>query len=272
MSRKVAGGGLGTIVLVLVGLYFGIDPGVILQSTGALAPPAQTSQVALSPEEQELGEFVSVVLADTEDTWHAIFQQAGSEYREPKLVLFSGAVESACGYAQAAVGPFYCPRDQKLYIDLSFYRYLRQRYNAPGDFAQAYVIAHEIGHHVQALLGVSDKVQSMQNRISEEELPLVFAATRQLEWPLERLLALPGETGQGEGSNMRRGVIMSGISEKELHMILGGYRSMGLPAQLWATLTPTSGKWPLRLLLEELAAEREAMLRRQAACQTRKTS
>jgi predicted metalloprotease len=169
MARKVAGGGLGTIVLVLVGLYFGIDPGVILQSTGALAPPSQTSHAPLSSEEKELGEFVSVVLADTEDTWHAIFRQAGSQYREPKLVLFSGAVESACGYAQAATGPFYCPADEKVYIDLSFFEDLQNRFGAPGDFAQAYVIAHEIGHHVQTLTGISGKVHAAKRQLSERD-------------------------------------------------------------------------------------------------------
>ena len=169
MARKVAGGGLGTIVLVLVGLYFGIDPGVILQSTGTLAPPSQTSHAPLSPEEKELGEFVSVVLADTEDTWHAIFRQAGSQYREPKLVLFSGAVESACGYAQSATGPFYCPADEKVYIDLSFFEDLQNRFGAPGDFAQAYVIAHEIGHHVQTLTGISGKVHAAKRQLSERD-------------------------------------------------------------------------------------------------------
>jgi predicted metalloprotease len=169
MARKVAGGSLGTIILVLVGLYFGIDPGVILQSTGALAPPSQTSHAPLSPEEKELGEFVSVVLADTEDTWHAIFRQAGSQYREPKLVLFSGAVESACGYAQSATGPFYCPADEKVYIDLSFFEDLQNRFGAPGDFAQAYVIAHEIGHHVQTLTGISGKVHAAKRQLSERD-------------------------------------------------------------------------------------------------------
>lgn len=169
MSRKVVGGGLGTIVLVLVGLYFGIDPGVILQSTGALSPPSQTSPVGLSPAEKELGEFVAVVLADTEDTWHAIFQQEGSRYREPTLVLFSGAVESACGYAQSATGPFYCPADEKVYIDLSFFEDLQNRFGAPGDFAQAYVIAHEIGHHVQTLAGISEKVHAAKRQRSERE-------------------------------------------------------------------------------------------------------
>jgi len=169
MARKVAGGGLGTIVLVLVGLYFGIDPSVILQSTGTLSPPSQTSHLALSPAEQELGEFVAVVLADTEDTWHQIFEQEGSRYREPTLVLFSGAVESACGYAQSATGPFYCPADEKVYIDLSFFEALQNRLGAPGDFAQAYVIAHEIGHHVQTLAGVSEKVHAAKRQASERK-------------------------------------------------------------------------------------------------------
>ena len=127
VSPKVAGGGIGTIVLVLVGLYFGIDPGVILQGTGSLrAPVSQTSSAPISAAEQELADFVSVVLADTEDTWHGIFNKGGGQYREPKLVLFSGAVESACGFAQSATGPFYCPADQKVYLDLSFF----QEFNA----------------------------------------------------------------------------------------------------------------------------------------------
>ena len=156
MARKVAGGSLGTIVLVLVGLYFGIDPGVILQSTGTLAPPSQTSHAPLSPEEKELGEFVSVVLADTEDTWHALFRRAGDRYREPTLVLFSGMTRSACGLGQAAMGPFYCPADHKVYIDLSFYRDLKERHHAPGDFAQAYVVAHEVGNPLGAILGYTE--------------------------------------------------------------------------------------------------------------------
>jgi hypothetical protein len=123
----------------------------------------------LSPKEQELGAFVAVVLADTEDTWHQIFQEAGNQYREPKLVLFSGAVESACGYAQSATGPFYCPADEKVYLDLSFFEALQHRLGAPGDFAQAYVIAHEIGHHVQTLTGISSKVHKARRKLSERE-------------------------------------------------------------------------------------------------------
>ena len=167
VSRGVAGGGLGTVVIVLVALYFGVDPGVLMQ--GVPTQPHTTETAPPSPEQQELAEFVSVVLADTEDTWHEIFQQSGQRYQEPKLVLFIGAVQSACGFAQAAMGPFYCPGDQKVYIDLSFYDDLRTRHGAPGDFAQAYVIAHEIGHHVQNLTGISGEVQSMRRRVSETE-------------------------------------------------------------------------------------------------------
>jgi hypothetical protein len=173
VSPRVAGGGIGTIVLVLVALYLGVDPSVILNQTQMTVPGAGTSTqsapYSASPEEQRLAEFVSVVLADTEDTWHALFRGMEKTYEEPRLVLFSGSVESACGLASAAVGPFYCPADQKLYIDLSFYSDLKNRFGAPGDFAQAYVIAHEVGHHVQNLLGIAEKVRSLRGRISEAE-------------------------------------------------------------------------------------------------------
>jgi len=169
-GRKVVGGGIGTIILALVAMYFGIDPSVILQQGGSpLSAPTETRQAGKPPANDELAQFVSVVLADTEDTWHEIFKKNGKSYQEPKLVLFTGAVESACGYAQAAMGPFYCPMDQKVYIDLGFYRDLKERYKAPGDFAQAYVIAHEVGHHVQSLLGISEKVQTMQRRVGKAE-------------------------------------------------------------------------------------------------------
>lgn len=167
-APTLAGGGIGAIVLVLIALYFGIDPSFLLQSGSPGGVPAgQTVQV--SPADDESRQFVSVILADTEDTWRDLFRQMGGVYQEPKLVLFSGAVESACGFAQAAVGPFYCPADQKVYIDLGFFDELKNRFKAPGDFAQAYVIAHEIGHHVQNLLGVSAKVQSLRARVSAAE-------------------------------------------------------------------------------------------------------
>jgi predicted metalloprotease len=154
----VAGGGIGSIVLVLLALYFGVDPSVVLQ--GQPAQQTQQAPAASSRGSDEIRDFVSVVLADTEDTWRELFRRMNREYIDPKLVLFSGSVQSACGMAGAAVGPFYCPGDHKLYLDTSFFRDLRDRFGAPGDFAQAYVIAHEVGHHVQTLLGISDKVQN----------------------------------------------------------------------------------------------------------------
>ena len=170
LSGKAKGGGIGLLVLVLVGLFFGIDPSLILQLGGNMTGPSvQESQYAPSEAENELADFVSVVLADTEDTWGALFSQAGGRYEEPTLVLFTGAVDSACGFAQAAMGPFYCPADRKVYIDLSFYHDLRTKMGAPGDFAQAYVVAHEVGHHVQNLLGLSDKVHAMRPRLSQTD-------------------------------------------------------------------------------------------------------
>jgi predicted metalloprotease len=170
LSGKAQGGGVGILILALVGLYFGIDPSVILQQGSNLSGTSvERSEYVPSAEENELAEFVSVVLADTEDTWRALFRGGGGTYEEPRLVLFTGAVESACGFAQAAMGPFYCPGDRKVYIDLGFYRDLRERMGAPGDFAQAYVIAHEVGHHVQNLLGITEKVHALRNRLSQTE-------------------------------------------------------------------------------------------------------
>lgn len=160
------GGGIGTIVIALIVYLLGGDPSSLPQS-----PPSTTNtgQYQATPQEDSLKQFVSVVLAETEDTWNALFRQRGEQYREPRLVLFSDQVQSACGMAGAAVGPFYCPSDSKMYIDLSFYRQLRERLGAPGDFAQAYVIAHEVGHHVQNLLGISDQVHRAQQRMSKTE-------------------------------------------------------------------------------------------------------
>jgi predicted metalloprotease len=162
----MAGGGLGTLILVLLGLYLGVDPQLLMNQVGV--QPQQ--QNAIAPErEDQLKEFVSVILADTEDVWTELFAKAGRRYREPKLVLFTGRVDSACGQASAAVGPFYCPGDEMVYIDLGFYDELENRFDAPGDFAQAYVIAHEIGHHVQKLLGTMDKVHAAQRGMSQED-------------------------------------------------------------------------------------------------------
>lgn len=164
--------GIGTIVLALVAMYFGIDPSVVLDTAGLSQPPAAVAEhegSARSPAEDELARFASMVLADTEDTWGALFEGTGRPYQEPRLVLFTGATRSACGVGQAEMGPFYCPADGKVYLDLSFFNELRDRFRAPGDFAQAYVIAHEVGHHVQNLLGISGKVQDARQRLSERE-------------------------------------------------------------------------------------------------------
>ncbi len=170
VSRKgLAGGGIGAIILALVAMYFGVDPAVVLNQTGNLAPTQEEQPVTFSPEEEQLKEFMSVVLADTEDVWGTLFQGSGQRYQPPTLVLFSGAVESACGFAEAAVGPFYCPADQKLYLDMRFFNDLAQRHDAPGDFAQAYVVAHEVGHHVQTLLGISEQVHAARQRAGEAE-------------------------------------------------------------------------------------------------------
>ena len=168
-GRGLAGGGIGAIVLALVAMYFGGDPAVVLNQAGNLAPTQEEQQTTFSPEEEKLKEFMSVVLADTEDVWATLFQKSGQQYTQPKLVLFSGAVNSACGFAEAAMGPFYCPGDQKLYLDMSFFNDLAQRHDAPGDFAQAYVLAHEVGHHVQTLLGISEKVHAARSREGEAE-------------------------------------------------------------------------------------------------------
>lgn len=171
VSGTVVTGGIGTIILALIAMFLGVDPSIVLNSSTSVNNNSyQTSQPRqISPQEEKLSDFVSVVLADTEDTWSKIFRENGLVYQEPKLVLFTGTVQSACGSAQAAMGPFYCPADQKVYIDLSFYQDLKNRHHSPGDFAQAYVVAHEIGHHVQNLLGISRKVQSLQRRVSEVE-------------------------------------------------------------------------------------------------------
>ncbi|CAB3868042.1 hypothetical protein A9G00_17550 [Achromobacter xylosoxidans] len=157
--------GIGTIVLALVAMYFGVDPSVVLQM--AEGPPAQQQQgpAARPPANDPQARFVSKVLGETEDTWSAIFQKdLNRQYVPPKLVLFRGATPTACGTGQAAMGPFYCPGDSKVYIDLAFFDELQNRFKAPGDFAQAYVIAHEVGHHVQHLLGISDQVDNLRRR------------------------------------------------------------------------------------------------------------
>lgn len=163
-------GGIGTVVLALGLAYFlGIDPRIIFQLQDAVSPSTTETSTDYQPtaKEQEQADFVSVVLADTEDTWNAIFSQAGYRYEEPNLVLFTGRVNSACGLASAAMGPFYCPADKKVYIDLAFFDDLKKRHGADGDFAQAYVIAHEVGHHVQNLLGTSTEVRKAQRGLGK---------------------------------------------------------------------------------------------------------
>lgn len=168
---KIGGGtGLGLLAIVLIGMFLGIDPTALLQGV----PSMQTPSVSVQPRGQGAGkdeqrDFVAVVLAETEDVWQETFRKMGRTYQAPTLVLFSGAVESACGVAGSAVGPFYCPSDRKVYLDLSFFGDLRTRFGASGDFAQAYVIAHEVGHHVQNLLGISRKVNELQSRVSSSE-------------------------------------------------------------------------------------------------------
>ena len=158
--------GIGTLVIALAaGYFFGIDPSVILGlASNAPSSTTQGRPATRPPANDEMGVFVAKVLGSTESTWQAVFAEAGKRYQEPRLVLFSGATPTACGTGQSAMGPFYCPSDQKVYIDLSFYRDLRERFHAPGEFAQAYVIAHEVGHHVQNLLGISEKVHRAQQR------------------------------------------------------------------------------------------------------------
>ncbi|MBW3553940.1 MAG: zinc metallopeptidase [Gemmatimonadetes bacterium] len=157
--KGAIGGGVGTIAIVIIALMLGVDPSAILSGGGGGGPGATQPGGEMGVPDDPGGQFAAVVLADTEDTWNRVFAESGSEYPEPTLVLFEGAVASACGTASSAVGPFYCPRDGQLYIDLGFFRELRQRFGAPGDFAQAYVIAHEVGHHVQNLTGAMDDFQ-----------------------------------------------------------------------------------------------------------------
>ena len=155
-------GGAGLVLLLLAGLFFGFDPLAILQGG---SPASQTRHAPETAAEREMREFVAAVLGDTEQTWHELFQRSGRTYQEPRLVLFSGAVQSECGVGQAVMGPFYCPLDRRIYIDLSFFDELRRRFGAPGDFAQAYVIAHEVGHHVQNIMGTAERVRAAQERM-----------------------------------------------------------------------------------------------------------
>jgi predicted metalloprotease len=170
-GRKVGiGGGIGTIVIVLIVMLLGGDPSEVMNVMQNQQSYTETpTDYQPTAHEQELTEFVSVVLADTEDVWHKLFEDSGLTYREPTLVLFSSATESACGFAQAATGPFYCPGDEKVYIDLNFLEQLQDRLGAEGDFAVAYIVAHEVGHHVQKQLGVLDQVHQLRGQVSEKQ-------------------------------------------------------------------------------------------------------
>jgi predicted metalloprotease len=171
-ARRVGGiGGVGAIIVALIAVYFGQDPSVVLQGLNqAAGPGTETSEpYQESAQEAEMRQMIGVVLKDTEQTWQEIFTAAGKQYAEPRLVLFAEAVQSACGSASSAVGPFYCSGDQQVYIDLSFFNDLSQRFGAPGDFAQAYVVAHEVGHHVQNLLGTLGQVHRAKQQSSETD-------------------------------------------------------------------------------------------------------
>jgi predicted metalloprotease len=166
-GRIVLGGGIGTVILVVLYLLLGGDLQTLFNSQQAQLP--QSAQFDNQAPRDEASKFVAVVLADTEDAWNEIFRQMGREYEEPRLVLFTDMIQSGCGFASGATGPFYCPEDRRVYIDLGFFRQLQERLGARGDFAEAYVIAHEVGHHVQNLLGISDRVQALRRRVSESE-------------------------------------------------------------------------------------------------------
>ncbi|MDH3989181.1 MAG: neutral zinc metallopeptidase [Gammaproteobacteria bacterium] len=171
-SRSLAGGGIGTIVIILVAMYFGVDPNFLIEGLQTASVPSSASGTrpdAADLANDPMADMISVVVADTEDVWSGIFAGINRRYEEPRLVIFDGFTQSACGTGQAAMGPFYCPADKNAYIDLSFYRDLQDRFNAPGDFAQAYVIAHEIGHHVQNLLGISSEVQRLRQQLDQTE-------------------------------------------------------------------------------------------------------
>ena len=166
-GRLVLGGGIGTVIVVVLYLLLGGDPQALFNSQQAQLP--QSAQFDNQAPRDEASKFVAVVLADTEDAWNEVFRQMGREYEEPRLVLFTDLIQSGCGFASGATGPFYCPRDRRVYIDLGFFRQLQERLGAGGDFAEAYVIAHEVGHHLQNLLGITDRIQAARGRVSQSE-------------------------------------------------------------------------------------------------------
>ncbi len=235
-KAMVVGGGLGTIVILLIGVLLGADPQKLLQQlqnnpANARVAPGQgggqgRGPQPLDPEQEKLKKFVAVVLADTEDVWSELFEEMGDEYVKPKLVLFTDNVSSACGLASTAVGPFYCPGDQKVYIDLTFYDELKRRFKAPGEFAQAYVIAHEVGHHVQNLLGISKKFDAMRRQLSEAE---ANALSVRMELQADFLAGVWAHHAQKMKNLLEEGDIESGlraasaIGDDKLQMQAQGY-------------------------------------------------
>ena len=229
VSRGVAGGGIGTIAVVLIALFFGVDPSILLQGNVQETNPPQTSspQSQRPGGEDEMRQFVARVLGSTERTWTKIFEAGGRMYEKPTLVLFSDAVQSACGFAQAASGPFYCGPDHKVYIDLSFYRDLRQRFQAPGDFAQAYVIAHEVGHHVQNLLGIMKKAQTSQSRATNQQQANTLSV--RLELQADCLAGIWANYAHRERNILEQGDVEEGlnaaaqIGDDRMQKRAGGY-------------------------------------------------
>jgi predicted metalloprotease len=177
-GMRIGGGiGVGTIVIAVIAYFLGVDPGTVMDVAQQVSPPQEARVGPKGTPADQMGQFVSKVLGSTEDVWGRIFEQSGAQYRAPILVLYDGQVRSACGMGQSAMGPFYCPNDEKLYVDLSFYRDLQNRFRAPGDFAQAYVIAHEVGHHVQKLTGNFKKLEAARGRVSPAEYNRISVRT-----------------------------------------------------------------------------------------------
>lgn len=234
-GRKVAGGGIGTIIVILAAMYFGVDPTFLLEGMQAASGP--TASTETRPDETDLAndplaDMISVVIADTEDVWSDIFAASNQRYEEPRLVLFRGTTRSACGLGQAAMGPFYCSADKNAYIDLSFYSDLQNRFKAPGDFAQAYVIAHEVGHHVQNLLGVSGQVNRQRQRLSE-------VAANQLSVRLE----LQADCFAGVWANRSRGGGNISLESGDIEEALNAATAIGddrLQKQARGTVAPDS--------------------------------
>ena len=213
-ATMAVGGGLGTLVLVLVALLFGADPRQFMQQQAARPADVQARSGPragpVDPAQEEAKEFVSVILASTEDVWTALFKKAGKTYQKPKLTLFNGQVSTqGCGHASAAVGPFYCPADRKVYLDLSFFDELRTKFRAPGEFAEAYVVAHEVGHHVQNLLGISDKVDAARRRMSEKE---ANALSVRMELQADFFAGVWANHAQKMQNILERGDIESGLN------------------------------------------------------------